>query len=318
MATYYKYRVYLKKIYYDKLKRLNMESGYLEYLQQVLYETTEELSHLSPVLEDSKQNFIEELLKTLNAHYKLMDYIESDTDEIIEIKKVKKSKKHLEKYISAFKTNLNFYEIIEDKPNRNRMILNILLFKLFMEDIEEFSRVKSSIYTFILANPENSKNYRILKNLKRELKDSEKYFISMYESNKYLKSLLKFFRCHSLTKKNIMTSLSITLYKSFIKMRAISKYQIKEILETMFHHLDNPTTIRVDEMDKTYIKTVVNGVIIYAYPSSNDIKSLYNFEEINKRLSNMIEKHKDNPSKKVKFENYKNTKISPLQSKLSL
>lgn len=157
----------------------------------------------------------------------------------------------------------------------------------------------------------------MLKNRKRLLKDTEKFYIIMYQRYKYLQSLLKFFRCYSLTKKNIMTSLSITLYKSLIKTNAISKYQIKEILETMFHKLDNPTIVRVDEMDRIYIKTVVDKLPIYAYPSSNGKESLYNFEEINKKLSAQLEKYQDNPSKKEKYENYIKTKISPLQDKLN-
>jgi hypothetical protein len=294
-----------------------MTSEYSENLRQVLYETAEELSNISPITEENKHLLVEEFFKTFDAYYKLIDYIESDADEIVEIKKIKKDKICLKKYISAFETNLNLYEIIEDKSNIHKMLLNILLFELFMKDIEKFNKLQSGIYTFFLANPDYSKNYGILKNLKRGLKDSEKYFVYMYETNKYLKSLLKFFRCHSLTKKNIMTSLSIMLYKLLLKTEAISKHQIKEILETMFFKLDAPTVIRVDEIDKVYIKTVVDGLIINAYPSSNDIESLFNFEEINKKLLKKIEKYENNPSKKTNFENYIKNKISPLQAKLS-
>lgn len=300
------------------IKEDNIKSEYSENLRQILYETATELSNISPITEENKHLLVEEFLKTFDAYYKLIDYIESDADEIVEIKKIKKDKTYLKKYISAFETNLNLYKIIDDEPNRGKMILNIWLFDLFIEDIKEFYRVSSSIYTFILANPDYSKNYRILKSLKRKLKDSEKYFVSMYETNKYLKSLLKFFRCYTLTKKNIMTALSIMLYKSLMKTNAISKHQSKEILETMFYKLDVSTVIRVDEIDKVYIKTVVNGLIIQAYPSSNDIESLLNFEEINKKLSKKIKKYENTPFKKTNFENYIKNRISPLQAKLSL
>lgn len=294
-----------------------MKLKYSANLEQVLYETAIELSNISPITEPNKHLLVEEFLRIFNMHYKLIEYIKSDVDEMVEIKKIKKEKKYLKTYISAFEKNQKLYEIIKDETNRDKMILNILLFESFMEDIESFSKTQSAIYTFFLSNPENRENYKKIKSSTRELRDFEKNFLITYERYKYLKSLLIFFRCHSITEKNIMTSLSITLYKILMKTNAISKYQIKEILETMFFKLDAPTTIRVDEMDKTYIKTVVDKLIILAYPSSNDIESLLNFDEINKKLLEKLEKYKDNPSKKEKYENYINTRISPLQDKLS-
>ncbi|OHE10699.1 MAG: hypothetical protein A2513_09595 [Sulfurimonas sp. RIFOXYD12_FULL_33_39] len=287
-------------------------------LQQILYDTANELSNISEITDENKHFLVQELLKIFDTHYKLIDYIESNTIEIVEIKKIKKDKSYLKKYISAFEKNLKLYIIIKDRKNINKMVLNILLFELFMEDIEKFYKLQSDIHTFFLANPENKRNYQILQKSKKKLTDVEKKFIYMYETYEYLKSLLKFFRCHALTKKNIMTSLSIMLYKSLMKTEAISKYQIKEILETMFFKLDAPTVIRVDEMDKIYIKTVVDKLIIQAYPSSNDIESLLNFEEINKKLLKKIEKYENAPSEKIKFENFIKDKISPLQGKLSL
>lgn len=289
----------------------------MEDIKQILHETAEELSNISLITKEGKQVFVREFLKTFDTHYKLIDYIENDADEILEIRKIKKSKTHLKKYISAFEQNLQLYTIIEDEPNRDKMILNIWLFELFIKNVKEFFKFQSYIFTFFLANPETLEIYKNLVAKTKPLSDNELMFKIKYERNRYLKSLLKFFRCHSLTRKNIMTSLSITLYKALIKTDAISKYQIKEILETMFYKLDTPTTIRVDEMDNAYIKTVVNGVLIYAYPSSNDIESLYNFEETHAKLSNKIEKYKNSQSKVAKFENYINTRISPLQKNLS-
>lgn len=299
-------------------KEDNMKSEYSENLRQILYETATELSNISPITKENKHLLVEDFFKTFDAYYKLIDYIESDADEIVEIKKIKKDKTYLKKYISAFETNLNLYKIIDDEPSKNKMILNIWLFDLFIEDIEGFFKVQSSVHTFFLSNPDYAKRYQILKTYKKNLNDIEKRFIYMYETYKYLKSLLKFFRCYALTKKNIMTSLSIVLYKSLIKTDAIAKHQSKEILETMFYKLDAPTVIRVDEMDKTYIKTVVDGLIIQAYPSTNDIESLFNFEEINIRLLRRLEKYENTPSKKTNFENYIKNRISPLQAKLSL
>lgn len=294
-----------------------MTDEFAENLPQILNETVNELSNISPISEPNKEIFVQELLKTFDTHYKLIDYIESDINEIIEIKKIKKDKSYLKKYISAFEKNLKLYTIIKDRKNINKMVLNILLFELFMEDIEKFYKLQSDIHTFFLANPENNRNYQILQKSKKKLTDVEKKFIYMYETYEYLKSLLKFFRCHALTKKNIMTSLSIMLYKSLMKTEAISKYQIKEILETMFFKLDTPTVIRVDEMDKTYIKTVVDGLVVNAYPSTNDIESLLNFEEINRRLLNRLEKYENNQFRKTRLDNYIKNKISHLQAKLS-
>ncbi|MGE4457308.1 MAG: hypothetical protein AB7E13_10245 [Arcobacteraceae bacterium] len=294
-----------------------MESKDLNNLEQTLYDTVKELAEISPMVEGGEKYLVNELLKIFNSHYKLIDYLESNANEIIEIKKIKKDKTYLKKYILAFEQNLKLYDITNDTENKNKMLWNILVFELFMEDIEVFYKLQSSIYTFFLANPDNKQKYQILKNSDNCFTEKEKQFINIYETHKYLKSLFKFFRCYTLTKKNIMTSLSIKLYKMLIKTEVISKYQIKEILETMFFKLDAATTIRVDEMDKTYIKTVVDGLVISAYPSTNDIQSLLNFEEINKKLSKRLEKYENNQLKKTRLKNYIQTKISPLQAKLS-
>lgn len=236
------------------------------------------------------------------------------------MKQIKNNKQYLKKYITAFELNKNVCEITNDITGANKMILNIQIFKLFMLDIEKFNHLQVSLITNALVNPEMESNIMKLrsKQKRKKLTDIEIKIILNYEQAKYIRKVCEFFKYHSLTKKNILTSLSISLYKAVVITDKISKYQAKEILEVMFNKMDMPTTIRITDIDGVYIKTLVDNLQIYAYPSSKDIQSLYNFNDIKDILSTRMDSYSDNPSKLKKLDKYINTKIAHLQERLDI
>jgi len=226
----------------------------------------------------------------------------------------------LKKYISAFEINAKFYDITDNTNKLREMHLNIWLFKLYIQDIKEFHKLRSSIHTFFIANPDYQYKIKMLRNKakRKKLTEREIKFLFMYEQNKYISSLLKFFQYHTLTKKNILTSLSICIYKAMVLSGEIKKYQAKTLLETMFYKLDMPTTIRLKDIENVYIKTVVHDLVIFAYPSINAKTSLYNIDEFNEILSRKMEEYAQNPVILEKIKNYQRNKNFLMQFKLGL
>ena len=282
-------------------------------LEKIINQTINDLSELSPFFEQNQQNIFNDFSTIFASHYKLIDYIKSNSPEITEMIKIKKDKKaHLQKYITAFETHLKYQQIIEDK-NSSNTIADILIFKLYMTSLEDFDKLQSEIHTFLFSSPEVARNIKILKKKICQSKKDINLYIQRYELFKHLYKAFKFFRCYSLSEKNIMTSLSIILYKNLIKTNTVKKYQVKKILESMFFNLDYPTTIRVDDMDDTYVKTKVDELLIYAYPSSKEKVPLYDVDKIISVLNKKIKKYENNPHKVKRFEHHLSTKISHTQ-----
>lgn len=306
------------------MKGINVSSKYKETIINLLSDENI-ISSIKKTIQTIKENSnnrtlneditFENIQNIFDLHYSLIDYINGDTLEVQELNKVKKEKNYLNKYITAFEQSIIYYKIINNEENINQMVLNILVLELFMKSTEDYYVLQSKVYSFFISSPDAIDAYKKLKR-KRNPTKIEIQFIKKYEDYKYIKSILKMFRCYSLTKKNILTSLSISIYKAMMMTNEIKKHKVKEIIEEMFFNLDIPTTIRIKDIENVYIKTVVNNLVIYAYPSSKDIPSLYNFDEIDKILLNKMDKNKDNSSKLKKYENYKNTKLSPLRKKL--
>jgi len=113
------------------------------YTRQIIEETADKLSSISEKLDD--EPLTNSFFQLFNNHYALINYIESDAEEIIEITKIKKDKSYLKKYISSFEQTQQLYKITGDDINYDKMALNIWLFKIFMNDIEEFSKIQSGI-----------------------------------------------------------------------------------------------------------------------------------------------------------------------------
>jgi len=286
-------------------------------LVEIINQTISDLSKLSPFFEKNQQNISKDFLTIFTHHYKLIEYIKSDNSEIIEMRKIKKDKKtHLQKYITAFETHLKYQQIIKEQNSCSNTIADILIFKLYMTSLEDFNKLQSEVYTFLFSSPEIATNIKVLKKRysksKRIPKEIDLY-IQRYELFKYLYKAFKFFRCYSITEKNIMTSLSIVLYKNIIKTNTIKKYPLKEILESMFFNLDYPTTIRIDNINNTYVKTKVDELLIYAYPSSKEKVPLYDIDRIISVLNKKIKKYENNSHKVKRFEHHLNTKISHIQ-----
>ena len=65
-----------------------------------------------------------------------------------------------------------------------------------------------------------------------------------------------------------------------------------------------------------YITTVIDKIVVYAYPNVNEKPSLFNFNEIDKIISNKLERYKNNQHKMKIYENYINTKLTPIRTNL--
>jgi len=285
-------------------------------ITQIFEETARELSTVSQHYKENESAVTGMLQYVYTQYIALVEYINDSGEEIQEINRIKDNKLYLKKYISAFELNLKFYKITQDENNIHKMSLNIWLFNLYIDDIDEFYKFQTNINTFFLSSPEKSDKYKNLKRQGKEITESDKEFMQQYQNKRHLKSILKFFRYRSLTSKNIMTSLSIVLYKALIDTKEIKKHQAKNILETMFHKLEYPTTIRINEMSNIYIKVVIDKLPIFAYHSSTDKESIYDFNMINKILLSKKENCKESPSKTNKYQHYIDTYIATLQKKL--
>lgn len=285
--------------------------------KNIINECLDEIDNLKNTSKINRKSTETNILKTFKVHYDLINYLLGDTKEIKELNRIKKDKKYLQKYISAFEVNRDFYFNINDTKNAVKMNINIWLFNLYINNIQEFYKIQSSINTLFISSPHIKENIKIIKE-KKSLSDKEKLYMMKYIFAKHLKDIFLFFKYHPLTKKSILTSLSIILYKSLTYNNQVKKHRAKEILETMFYKLDLPTTIRVDKMDKLYIKTKIDNLLIYAYPNSKDIPSLYNFENISEILSKNISKYQNNLQKQQQYENYIKNFILPIQSKTGI
>ncbi|WP_457748249.1 hypothetical protein [Sulfurimonas sp.] len=272
--------------------------------QQIIDECIDEIYALDNILKASEQKTKEFFINSFKLHYNLINFISSDNKQIQETNRIKKDKQYLNKYISAFEKNLDYYLNIGYEQNIIITKINIWLFNLYKEDIEDFYKVQSSINTLFIATPDIKYKIKMLTRKKRRLSDKEKLYITNYKSISYLKEAFKFFKYTPLTNKNIITSLSILLYKYLMTQTSIKKNQAKNILETMFYKLDLPTTLRVDQMNQIYVKTQIENILIYAYPSTKKIYSLYDFENIAQQLSKNILKYKKDSHKYQKYINY--------------
>ena len=289
----------------------------IDSLTLIIKETLQEIDCITPLNIKTTLSYIVDIFI---KHYNLIEYLESSDDEIIKITRDKNIKQYLKKYISAFEINAKLYDITDDINRLREMHLNIWLFKLYLQDIEEFHKLRSSMHTFFIANPDYKHKIKMIRSKakRKKLTEREINFLFMYERNKYISSLLKFFQYHTLTKKKILTSLSISIYKAMTSSGEIKKHQAKALLETMFYKLDIPTTIRLKDIENAYIKTVVHGLVIFTYPNKNGTSTLYNLEEFNEILSRKMEEYPQNSVILEKFENYQRDKISLIQAKLGL
>ena len=286
-------------------------------LANIINQTIKNLSNISPFFEENKQRIFDDFLKFFIPYYKLVDYIQSNEPEIEEMRKIKKDKRtYLQKYISAFETHLQYQKIIKDEKSSQNTIADILVFQLYISNLEAFYKLQSEVHTFLFSSPEVARNIKILKKryarAKKLPKEIELY-IQKYKLYRHLYKAFKFFRCHSISEKNIMTSLSLVLYKNLMKTNEIKKYQAKEILESLFFNLDYPTTIRVDDIDDTYIKTKLDELLIYAYPSSKEKVPLYDVDSIISVLNKKIKKYQDNAHKTKRLKHHLDTRIAHIQ-----
>jgi len=286
-----------------------------ENLSQVIIETIQELSSVHPVFKANRDMFYSYFFDTFKLTFKLIDYIKSDSQEIIEMNKVKKDKQYIKKYINAFELNIHYQQIIHDAKAERQTIVNKYIFKLYLENKEQFYKIRTATYNFKISNPEIAKTIKILKERRARTHNftkKERVYIEIYEFFTYCFNALKFFRCHDITEKNIITSLSIILYKHLTKTDFINKSKAKNILETMFYKLDISTIIRPEDMDYIIVKTMVNGLTILAYPSSNGKPSPIDFEKVITTLKKKIDKHKNIPRKAEELQHYLDSNISPV------
>lgn len=255
-----------------------------------------------------------EIFQIINIHKQLVEYSNGDSSTIIEIKKITSDKKkYIPPYIEAFKKTQQMYIIANNYDYANSMQYNIYLFEMYLNDKDNFLKIESSINTTIYSTPNYYKNINIIKN-KSKKSEKDKKILQQHQTMKYILSVLKFFTFTHITERGVWTSMYIYLYKEIMKKYDIKKYTLKDIIETLSSELGEKRVINPDKVDKAYIKTKINNLLIYAFPSSKDIPSLYNFDEIEKILNEKIAKKSNNPMQQAKIERYLECKISPLKS----
>ncbi|WP_304543223.1 hypothetical protein [Sulfurimonas microaerophilic] len=262
----------------------------------------------------------EDIYQIYTKHIDLIQYINGDTKDMIETRRIKENKERLRPYITAFKQNQQYYDILNDRINSYTMKTHKNVFELYLEDYEKFTKLQSDTYTYFLTYVDLQWAIKTLQNKMKatELNDKETTYLAMYHTHQSLKNIFKFFQYMPLTEKGITTSLSILLYKFILNQTNLKKYQIKELIENLFYQLDIPTTIQINKIDNAIVTAIVNDLFIFAYPGKNDIKSIINLKAITESLNKQIENNKDNIAWREKIKEHLDDDLQPIYKLLGV
>jgi len=155
-----------------------------ENLSQVIIETIQELSSIHPSFKEHEEFLYSYFFDKFNLNFKLINYIKSDANEIIEIKKVKNDKHYIKKYINAFKLNIKYQQIINNVQTLKQASINKYIFELYLKDREQFYKIRAATYNFKISNPEIAKTIKILKERRARTHNftkKERVYIEIYE-----------------------------------------------------------------------------------------------------------------------------------------
>ncbi|MFA6628203.1 MAG: hypothetical protein WCS55_00390 [Sulfuricurvum sp.] len=234
--------------------------------------------------------FIETVIDKM---YLTINVLEDTSDKQRErIGNIKDDKTYLDRYITAFQMNAEYYSAIKDIENFHFMFQSYKIFKDFQKNSEAILNLFSEANTILLSTPDIAKNVRLLMR-KRKLNQSEKDYIQQYNGYKNIQKISKFFEGYNVTRKGIITSTSIYLYRTIYVNMEVPKNTLKNVIESIFIRLGEQVNVYPNNMESVYLKTVFKKLPIFAYPSKNEKTPFIDVDKISQILENRIEKSRE-------------------------
>lgn len=263
------------------------------------------LNELDPIFEislkkkphEERENFIKNvtmfIVSTLDQMYTIIKYFEDkDNPEIKRIHAIKNDKEYLDRYINAFKINNQFYHSIGDIENMQLSFQSYKIFENFKKDSVSTLNSFAEVNTILFSFPDIARNVRILKR-KKNLTLGQKEYIRQYNEYKNIQKIAKFFEGYNVTRKGIVTSTSIYLYRIIYAHIDIPKNTLKNVIESIFIKLEEQVHVYPNNMEGVYLKTIFKKLPIFAYPSKNEKTPFIDMDKISYILEKRIQKNKD-------------------------
>lgn len=229
---------------------------------------------------------IDKMYSTINA---LEDTSDSQRERITHIKD---DKTYLDRYMNAFKMSAEYYHSLGDIEQVHFMFQSYKIFEDFKKDSEATLNVFSEINTFLISTPDVAKNIRLLMR-KRQLTQKQKEYLQLYNGYKNIQKIAKFFEGYNVTRKVIITSASIYLYRTIYLNMEVPKNTLKNVIESIFIRLGEQVNVYPNKMEGVYLKTVFKKLPIFAYPSKNEKIPFIDVDKISQILENRIEKSRE-------------------------
>lgn len=270
----------------------------------------------APLVE--QENIINFIEKVINNMYELIHALEDESDpQIKRVADIKKNKSYLDRYIDSFKLNLDYYRAIGDPQNIRFTVQSLDTFIAFKKDPDLVLNSFAEVNTFMLSSPDAKRLILLLKEQKN-ITPKEQEYIHKYDMFKNAQKISKFFEGYNVTRKGIVSSTSIHLFRS-LSILEIPKHTLKDVLESIFICLGEKVRIYPDNMSGVYVKTIFRKVPIFAYPSKNEKASYYDFEKINEKIVKRILKNKERGNVRAsdQLEKYFKSVILPLQLQMN-
>lgn len=278
----------------------------------------EPIFKLSDKFREGQAGIIAFIETTIARMYETITAFEDESNpQIKRIADIKKNKSYLDRYIEAFKLNIEYYHSIGDMEKVQFMIQSWETFRAFKEDSEFVLNSFAEVNTYMLSIPDVKRVIRLLNEQKKKT-PKQKQYIQKYNIYKNSQRISKFFEGYNVTRKGILTSTSIHLFRSLSTLN-IPKHTLKDVVESIFALFDETVKVYPDNMQGVYIKTIFKDIPIFAYPSKNEKPSYYDFEKvaenIEKRIQSQREKGKVYESDRLQkyFENI----ILPLKQRVN-
>ncbi|WP_291750825.1 MULTISPECIES: hypothetical protein [unclassified Sulfuricurvum] len=260
---------------------------------------TELQNELEPILKFSDnfregQYLLVEFIETIiDKMYSTIAVLENTSDLQRErIANIKDDKTYLDRYMNAFKMSAEYYHSLGDIEKVHFMFQSYKVFEDFKKDSESILNVFSEINTFLLSTPDVAKNIRLLMR-KRKLTQIQEEYIQRYNEYKNIQKIAKFFEGYNVTRKVIITSASIYLYRTIYINMEVPKNTLKNVIESIFIRLGEQVNIYPNKMEGVYLKTIFKKLPIFAYPSKNEKIPFIDVDKISQILENRIEKSRE-------------------------
>lgn len=262
-------------------------------LLTILQNELEPIFKLSDSYRERKDYLIKFFEIVIDKMYSIINALEDTSDLQRErIANIKKDKDYLDRYMNAFKINNQFYQAIGDIENIQLSFQSYKIFEEFKKDSESMLNYFSEVNTILFSFPDIARNVRNLKR-KKSLTLKQKEYIRQYNEYKNIQKIAKFFEGYNVTRKGIITSTSIYLYRIMYAHIDAPKNTLKNVIESIFICLGEQVNVYPNNMEGVYLKTIFKTHPIFAYPSKNEKTPFIDVDKISHTLEKRIQKSKE-------------------------